>query len=65
MSALPKKSVSYNLRVDVELRDAFVAAAAANDRTGANLIRDFMRQYVREDAPAPSKEAPSAEKAKK
>jgi predicted transcriptional regulator len=32
--------------VDDHLKDAFTEAVKVNDRTGAQLIRDFMREYV-------------------
>lgn len=37
---------TFTLRVDDHLKDAFTEAARVNDRTGAQLIRDFMREYV-------------------
>ncbi|EAA6550295.1 hypothetical protein DLB95_25700 [Salmonella enterica subsp. diarizonae] len=38
--------VNMNLRIDAELKDAFMAAAKNMDRNGSQLIRDFMRQTV-------------------
>lgn len=38
-----------NVRVDAHLVDAFFAVAAANDRTASQLVRDFMREYVRKN----------------
>jgi len=38
-----------NVRVDAHLVDAFLAVAAANDRTASQLVRDFMREYVRKN----------------
>ncbi|EFF9605543.1 hypothetical protein J7A65_004839 [Escherichia coli] len=38
--------VNMSLRVDAELKDAFIAAAKSMDRNGSQLIRDFMRQTV-------------------
>ncbi|QMC41465.1 hypothetical protein HVZ79_17325 [Escherichia coli] len=35
-----------SLRIDAELKDAFMAAAKSMDRNGSQLIRDFMRQTV-------------------
>lgn len=35
-----------SLRIDAELKDAFMAAAKNMDRNGSQLIRDFMRQTV-------------------
>lgn len=37
---------TFTLRVDEHLKDAFTEAARINDRTGAQLVRDFMREYV-------------------
>lgn len=42
-----KRSAYYQLRVEPELRDAFVAAAESQDRSGSQLVRDFMRYYVK------------------
>lgn len=41
-----EKEVFLSVRVDSALRDAFQAAAKSNDRTAAQLVRDFMRDYV-------------------
>jgi predicted transcriptional regulator len=37
---------TFTFRVDEALKGAFAQAAKAHDRTGAQLIRDFMRDYV-------------------
>ena len=37
---------TFTFRVDEELKNAFTDAAKSRDRTGAQLIRDFMRDYV-------------------
>jgi predicted transcriptional regulator len=37
---------TFTFRVDETLKSAFADAAKAHDRTGAQLIRDFMRNYV-------------------
>jgi hypothetical protein len=37
--------VNMSLRIDAELKDAFMAAKSM-DRNGSQLIRDFMRQTV-------------------
>lgn len=37
---------TFTFRVDEELKTRFVDAAKAHDRTGAQLLRDFMRDYV-------------------
>jgi predicted transcriptional regulator len=38
------------IRVEDELKDAFVRAAKADDRSTSQLVRDFMRDYVRRRA---------------
>jgi predicted transcriptional regulator len=37
---------TFTIRVDDYLKEAFTEAARVNDRTGAQLVRDFMRDYV-------------------
>ena len=37
---------TVTFRVDEALKREFAQAAKAKDRTGAQLLRDFMRQYV-------------------
>lgn len=38
---------NFTCRVDDDLKQAFLQAAKANDRSASVLIRDFMRDYVR------------------
>ncbi len=42
---MAKESV-FTLKLETELRDAFVAEAAAMDRSASQLVRDFMREFV-------------------
>jgi predicted transcriptional regulator len=42
---------TFTFRVDEELKAAFTAATKANDRTGAQVLREVMRDYVAEEAP--------------
>lgn len=43
--------VIFTFLVDEDLRKAFAAAAKSTDRTDAQLLRDFMRDFVcRQDA---------------
>ena len=42
---------TFTFRVDSELKEAFTKAAQSRDRTSAQLLRDFMRDYVREQMP--------------
>lgn len=39
---------TFTFRIDGDLKAAFAQAAKAQDRTGAQLLRDFMREYVKE-----------------
>ncbi len=43
---------TFTFRVDESLKTAFSAAAKARDRTGAQLLRDFMREFVQQQEPA-------------
>ncbi len=43
----PKES-SFNLRIDPILKAAFTAATEAEDKPAAQVVRDFMRAYVRQ-----------------
>ncbi|MDQ7728715.1 hypothetical protein [Halomonas sp. SpR8] len=37
---------TFTFRVDEDLKTEFASVAKAHDRTGAQLLRDFMRNYV-------------------
>ena len=39
---------TFTFRVDESLKDQFTTAAKERDRTGAQLLRDFMRNFVRQ-----------------
>jgi predicted transcriptional regulator len=39
---------TFTFRVDEELKEQFSTAAKSRDRTGAQLLRDFMRDFVRQ-----------------
>ncbi|STZ13509.1 Uncharacterised protein [Moraxella caviae] len=41
------KDKSFTIRVDENLLKTFQTIAKANDRPSAQLIRDFMREYVK------------------
>lgn len=43
---------TFTFRVDEALKSEFSAAAKAHDRTGAQLLRDFMRDYVKQQQDA-------------
>lgn len=40
--------VTFTFRVDEALKSQFATAAKERDRTAAQLLRDFMREFVRE-----------------
>ncbi|MDR2012750.1 MAG: hypothetical protein LBQ20_06895 [Rhodanobacter sp.] len=39
---------TFTFQVDAALKDEFATAAKAHDRTGAQLLRDFMRDFVQQ-----------------
>jgi len=43
---------TFTFRVDEALKDAFSAAAKDRDRSGAQLLRDFMRDFVQQQQEA-------------
>ena len=48
---------TFTFRVDEGLKDAFSAAAKSRDRTSAQLLRDFMRDFVRQQQTATEHDA--------
>lgn len=40
------KDVGLRIRVQRELRDAFVAACRSQDKPAAQVLREFMREYI-------------------
>ena len=40
------REATFTFRVDKALKNEFTTAAKARDRTGAQLLRDFMREFV-------------------
>lgn len=43
---------TFTFRVDETLKNEFATAAKARDRSGAQLLRDFMREYVQQQEAA-------------
>lgn len=43
---------TFTFRVDEALKIEFATAAKARDRTGAQLLRDFMREFVQQQQDA-------------
>lgn len=48
---------TFTFRVDEVLKDQFSTAAKSRDRTGAQLLRDFMRDFVKQQQEAADHEA--------
>nr|WP_298163994.1 hypothetical protein [uncultured Pseudomonas sp.] len=48
---------TFTFRVDEALKSEFAQAAKARDRTGAQLLRDFMRDFVRQQEEAAEHDA--------
>ncbi|WP_226019365.1 antitoxin MazE-like protein [Novosphingobium sp. FKTRR1] len=42
------KETSFNLRIDPGLKAAFTKATEAEDKPAAQVVRDFMRAYVKQ-----------------
>ena len=48
---------TFTFRVDEALKTDFATAAKARDRTGAQLLRDFMRSFVQQQTQAAEHDA--------
>ncbi|SFL68842.1 CopG family ribbon-helix-helix protein [Rugamonas rubra] len=48
---------SFTFRVDESLKEQFMTAAKGRDRTGAQLLRAFMRDFVRQQQEAVEQDA--------
>lgn len=40
------KEAVFTLKLEAELRDAFMAEAAATDRPASQIVREFMRDFI-------------------
>jgi len=52
------KDSGMRIRIDRDLRDRFIEICRAQDRPAAQVIREFMRTYVRENETANDGNAP-------
>lgn len=43
------KEAVFTMKLEPELRDAFMAAAKNEDRPASQIIREFMRDFVQQD----------------
>jgi len=50
-------AATFTFRVDEALKNEFATAAKARDRTGTQLLRDFMRDFVRRQQEATEHDA--------
>jgi predicted transcriptional regulator len=48
---------TFTFRVDEALKDEFTTAAKQRDRTGAQLLRDFMREFIQRQQDAAAHDA--------
>ncbi|BAO80158.1 hypothetical protein SRAA_0304 [Serpentinimonas raichei] len=48
---------TFTFRVDEALKTEFSSAAKARDRSGAQLLRDFMREFVQQQQEAAARDA--------
>ncbi len=48
---------TFTFRVDEGLKDQFATAAKSRDRTGAQLLRDFMRDFVKQQQETTERDA--------
>ena len=48
---------TFTFRVDAALKDDFSTAAKGRDRSGAQLLRDFMRDFVKQQQEATAHDA--------
>lgn len=43
------KEAVFTMKLEPELRDAFMAAAQREDRPASQIVREFMRNFVQQD----------------
>ncbi len=43
------KEAVFTMKLEPELRDAFMAAAKHEDRSASQIVREFMRDFVKQD----------------
>lgn len=44
-----QKETGFTIRIEQALKDAFVATAKSQDRTASQVLRNFMRDYVKKN----------------
>ena len=43
------KEAVFTMKLEPELRDAFMAAARRHDRPASQIVREFMRDFIKQD----------------
>ena len=56
------KDAGFRIRVERELRQSFIEACMVEDRPAAQVLRDFMREYIRETNEKAAREGASTMK---
>lgn len=46
---MDENSTTFTMRLPKPLKEAFDAACKSNDRSAAQMVRDFMREYVQKN----------------
>ena len=54
---MSEATATFTFRVDENLKTEFATAAKSRDRTGAQLLRDFMREFVQKQQEAAAHDA--------
>jgi hypothetical protein len=56
------KDAGLRIRIDRELREAFVSACRAHDKPAAQVLREFMQDYVNSSARLPKEASKKGER---
>lgn len=54
LPAMKTKDAGLGIRIDRAQREAFVGACRAHDKPAAQVMRAFMQDYVKQNAPPPA-----------
>ena len=46
---MTEKDAGFRIRVERDLRDKFIEVCRTQDRPAAQVVRDFMRQYIKKN----------------
>ena len=56
------KDSGFRIRVEKDLRDEFIELCRSQDRPAAQVVREFMREYLKKNTPANDSSAPAPRK---